>query len=356
MKMLKAIFLMMLAGLMMTLPVWAQSDEPKRDAVALIAPNCVMPDDDPFLYPNLLKNPSYNTVGPNGIHTQWLGPLPVPPPPAAAAQWDMHNSNAGDYIGTTMLPSSGPQGPRMLRILTRGNEGGVTQRFLPDGEGVDHFMIAAWVFVKRGNVMIGTNDENGVSSAAFSTKVGEWELLRACRNGDSKSNFFFAVNQDPKGGEFYIDAATVVALPLTQKPDLIVRLATPNVAQAGVDIGPLVKVYARNDGGALAEGTVSAGVNGYMIDVMLSKDAFVPPGFAVFSPNFVEDALLQGGRISITHDLLPLQLKLYATGAKIPADTPPGNYFLCGRIDPGNKIDESNEGNNFTCNPIRIVH
>lgn len=356
MKKMKTVGLMMLAGLVMTMTTLAQTDEPKRESTQLIAPNCVMPDDDPFIYPNLLKNPSFNTVGPNGIQTWWLGPLPVPPPPAAAAEWDMHNSNAGDYIGTWMQPSNGPQGPRMLRILTRGNEGGVTQRFLPDGPGVEHFMIAAWVYVVRGNVMIGTNDENGVSSAAFSTTTGQWELLRACRNGSSKSNFFFAVNQDPQGGEFYIDAATVVALPLTQKPDLIVRLAAPSIAQAGTDIGPLVKVYARNDGGALAEGTQSAGANGYMIDVMLSKDAFVPPGFAVFSPHFVEDALLQGGRVSNTIDLLPLQLKLYATGARIPADTPAGNYFLCGRIDPGNKIAESNEANNFTCNPIKIVN
>jgi hypothetical protein len=52
------------------------------------------------------------------------------------------------------------------------------------------------------------------------------------------------------------------------------------------------KLAARNIGGAHALGTTGAldPANGYMIDVVLSKDMSVPPGFATFSQGFLEDA------------------------------------------------------------------
>jgi hypothetical protein len=38
----------------------------------------------------------------------------------------------------------------------------------------------------------------------------------------------------------------------------------------------------------------------------------------------------------------------------LPANIPGGNYFLCARIDPGNKVAEGNEDNNTFCLPITV--
>jgi hypothetical protein len=144
--------------------------------------------------------------------------------------------------------------------------------------------------------------------------------------------------------------------PAIARPDLIVRLQAPHVAFAGQDISALIRLFARNIGPAAAPGTngVINPAGGYMIDVVLSLDGNVPEGFAVFSPNFVEDVLLRGGRTSNTADLAPGATRVYPGQGVIPADTPTGNYFLCARIDPGNRVAESNELNNTSCVQIHI--
>jgi hypothetical protein len=152
-------------------------------------------------------------------------------------------------------------------------------------------------------------------------------------------------------------ACTRIRIMGPKRPDLVVRLNAPARAVSGSNIGPLVRVRASNIGGSTAPGTTGTldPPNGYMIDLVLSTDTNVPASFATFSPNFSEDVLLQGGRISNTLDLAPGASRLYPTGAGIPADTPTGMYHLCARIDSGNKVSESNEGNNLTCVRIRIV-
>jgi len=141
------------------------------------------------------------------------------------------------------------------------------------------------------------------------------------------------------------------------RPDLVVRISGPAAANAGDDIGPALKVEALNIGTVPAPGTMGTlnPANGYMIDVVLSTDASVPAGFATYSPSFSEDVLLKGGRISNTADLAPGATKPYPTGGGIPADTPTGAYFVCARIDSGNKVAEANEGNNVACTQIKIA-
>lgn len=139
------------------------------------------------------------------------------------------------------------------------------------------------------------------------------------------------------------------------KPDLRVKIKAPAVARAGSDIGPRIRLVAINSGRAVAPGTLPANKNGYMIDVILSKDRNVPSGYAVYSPTWKEDVLLKGGRVSRTVDLKPRQRKAYKTGGGIPANTPTGRYFVCARIDSGNKVTERNERNNVSCSRIRII-
>jgi CARDB len=140
------------------------------------------------------------------------------------------------------------------------------------------------------------------------------------------------------------------------RPDLSVVIRASRTAIAGHEIGREIQIRARNIGLALAPGTVGRldPDNGYMIDLVLSTDALMPDGFANLAADFAEDMLLRGGRISRTVDLASGAARGYPVGATIPADTPTGRYFLCARIDPGNKVEESNERNNTACYPIFI--
>jgi len=137
--------------------------------------------------------------------------------------------------------------------------------------------------------------------------------------------------------------------------DLSVKISAPATATAGSDIGSQLRVVVSNTGKLTAVGTNSAGSNGYMVDIILSSDTNTPSNWAIYSPNYREDVLLRGGRISNTKDLPPQRSESYRTRGVIPADTPPGNYNICAKVDAGNKITESNEANNVSCVPIRIT-
>ena len=136
-------------------------------------------------------------------------------------------------------------------------------------------------------------------------------------------------------------------------PDLTVMINIPRPQ----DENPRVIVIARNNAQGIAPGTIGTldPDNGFMIDVVLSSDPEMPAQPAVFSPNFSEDVMIRGGRISRTTDLPFMGAKPYSVNAEIPADTPAGNYFLCARIDPLNKVAESVEANNVACKPFNVA-
>lgn len=139
------------------------------------------------------------------------------------------------------------------------------------------------------------------------------------------------------------------------KPDLKTGISGPSSAKPGEDIGAQIKLKVANIGTGSAKGTQDANNQGYMVDVVLSSDPHLPVQFATFSPNFHEDVLLKGGRVSNTQTLAPGASTLYRVGATIPADTPPGKYCLGAVVDPGKVIQESNEGNNTSCHSIKIT-
>lgn len=139
-------------------------------------------------------------------------------------------------------------------------------------------------------------------------------------------------------------------------PDLIVELSCPSEAVAGEDIGRQIRLIAKNIGTAPAPG--SSGQldpqHSYRVDLVLSTDEQVPPGFAIYGEEFVEDVLLKGGRRSNTVDLAPNGSKDYAISGGIPADTREGEYYVCAQIDPGGNVAELKEDNNVSCGRIRI--
>lgn len=150
-----------------------------------------------------------------------------------------------------------------------------------------------------------------------------------------------------------VDLRVLCAPP--ELPDLVPEVAAPPTVVAGEAIGPVGGLVARNIGGATAPGTTDSGT-GYMIDLVLSTDKTVPEGFATFSETFAEDALLRGGRASNTFDVPAGDFVTYPeANAEIAPDTPPGDYFLCTRIDPGDVVDEADEANNVSCVPVTVV-
>lgn len=137
-------------------------------------------------------------------------------------------------------------------------------------------------------------------------------------------------------------------------PDLIVALNGVTEVKPGEDISRKLKVEVSNIGNSPANGS-RPGNEGYMVDLILSKDTIVPEGYAPYSPDYQEDGLLRGGRISNTPDLAAGANVLVSEGSNfIPNNAPSGNYFLCARVDVGSKVTESDEKNNTACIPIKV--
>lgn len=142
----------------------------------------------------------------------------------------------------------------------------------------------------------------------------------------------------------------------SSKPDLMVYVYFGGSRQVkpGEDISRKISLQVANFGSVLAAGNRS-GSEGYMIDLILSKDKVVPEGYASYTFDFQEDVLLGGGRISNTPNLVPGALVSVSEGSNIiPKNVPSGDYFVCARVDVGSKVSESDENNNTNCFPISI--
>lgn len=157
-------------------------------------------------------------------------------------------------------------------------------------------------------------------------------------------------------------------------PDLVVdSLALSSVnLMAGQDLAGNLVVKVGNIGGSAARGTLNADGSprpagiGYMVDVVISRDAAMPAGWATVplpaGVAWVEDGLLQGGRVSRTPDVaagahfdLPTAPPISSdVGGIVPLQAPAGEMHLCARIDPGDAVIESDETNNVTCIRVNV--
>lgn len=137
-------------------------------------------------------------------------------------------------------------------------------------------------------------------------------------------------------------------------PDLVVTLNGITEIKSGDDVSQKLKVQITNVGSTIANGS-RPNREGYMVDLILSKDTVVPEGYAPYYSDYKEDVLLGGGRISNTPDLLAGTQVYVSEGSNvIPKNVPPGNYYLCARVDVGSKVAESNEKNNTSCIPVTV--
>jgi len=186
------------------------------------------------------------------------------------------------------------------------------------------------------------SDGPGFYSARESRRIGRttrgWarmEILSPVRIRSEKASFDIRCIEQRAPAELksYIDA--------------------PRQAYAGEDLRDQIKVLIRNHGDTRALGTRDG--RGYQVDVILSSDRASVPEFATYSNTYHDNVLLKSGRISRTSTLSPGGSQTYLPNAVLPERIPAGNYYLCARVDPGNAVRESNERNNLSCTPLRIL-
>lgn len=155
-------------------------------------------------HPNLLANPSFETIGASGPSVVWSGALPFPFPESAAAGWGLHNDNFGCFVRTRLVASTRPGGGAyMMHVAAGGSESGVVQT-LPSYP--NPIVASVWVYVVSGYVILQTSAGSG-GPFAKSTKTGEWELLQLYNDGSFPVDYYSIYQQDLNGGEFFAELA-----------------------------------------------------------------------------------------------------------------------------------------------------
>ncbi len=133
-------------------------------------------------------------------------------------------------------------------------------------------------------------------------------------------------------------------------PDLVVSLSAPR--EAAPERPFAVRVTVRNRGRAAAPGY--DGNEGYLVDLVLSRDAHAPVRPASPARPGAEDGRL--ARVKRTRRLAPGASAAYPLRAvRLPRGLRPGRRFLCAVVDPNRGVRESEEGNNVACVPLRVA-
>jgi len=171
-----------------------------------------------FLSDNTAVNADFETPKPEttpGTMVCWKLGDPTPPM-SAADQWLMHSSNSSAKVCSSLVHSNAPghaPGSLMLRFQAGSNEGGVYQA---SGALAGHaYMFSAWVKVMKGQVALQPNGGNA-GPVSWSSKIGEWEQLRACTNSTGNADTMVIYNEDPAGGLFFVDRVEFRELPLRE--------------------------------------------------------------------------------------------------------------------------------------------
>jgi pimeloyl-ACP methyl ester carboxylesterase len=201
-----------------------------------------------------------------------------------------------------------------------------------------------------------TDSGSGLAAIYYSVDGTSYARYEGPFAVDGSHETMLTVFADDQAGNRSGTATFQLASIVQGGPDLVVsELHVPASAFPGQDISAFIRVGIANAGDQVAVGTLtSGGAGGYMVDYVLSKDTQVPSGWAPYSPYFAEDVLLLGARASYTPDLGPQETAWFQEYATIPEDTPPGAYFFCVQVDPGNALVEPNDTNNVACAPLTV--
>lgn len=124
-----------------------------------------------------------------------------------------------------------------------------------------------------------------------------------------------------------------------RRPDLAGILKGPATVQPGEDISSRLALTVRNAGMAAAPE--------FAVDLVLSTTPGVAVRPASYAAFFVDGLLFKNGRVKI-RGLAPGESESvrFHGPIAVPADTPPGTYYLAAVIDPGNAVPERSPYNN----------
>ncbi|NTW11092.1 MAG: hypothetical protein HGA26_07015, partial [Chlorobiaceae bacterium] len=132
--------------------------------------------------------------------------------------------------------------------------------------------------------------------------------------------------------------------------DLQVKIqGCPLKVSAGQDLGSSFQVWAKS--------SFNYPLNNVTFDlVLLSAPNYpVPAPYANYSPGYHNGVLLKGGRENESfppHGIINVKLNGSNT---IPANTPPGTYYLAAVVDAGNKVHETKEFNNAAYCKVKVL-
>ena len=122
--------------------------------------------------------------------------------------------------------------------------------------------------------------------------------------------------------------------------DLTAEMTYPIKVVPGEELGKRVSIKVKNKGTDAAKD--------FNVELVLSSDTQIPLKPASYSENFSEDILFKDGRKKVELLNPAEDITLNFDGSiKIPADTPPGRYYLGVVIDPESKIEELDKENNI---------
>jgi hypothetical protein len=165
---------------------------------------------------NLLANPGFV----DGPRNRW----------EHAASWTGWTQGQDGVMLTDLQPSTLPipGSRRMLHVSTTIDTAGLVQVFAPQDTGPDRVESAAWVYVLRGEVAIGTGNGGNTGYDARTAEQRRWIRLSA-PNGVSPANEFIIYAASPGGAEFFVAAASV------REPGARAGRTTTNLAYGGAD-------------------------------------------------------------------------------------------------------------------------
>jgi hypothetical protein len=189
--------------------------------------------------PNLLRNPSFEDIGPRGRSTSLIGRDGAVNTQSAAADWFMHTSNDRAQVTTEVIKSNRLGfGASMLHIAAGSNEGGVYQIFASDNKGPELIVASVWVYVRRGRVVLATGNQGVTPTYTLNSQMGSWELLTACSDGSTTNNWFVLYSTDVNGSDFYVDEAKLsrVKPVRDQCAGMLIENITPSVTFPGGEI------------------------------------------------------------------------------------------------------------------------
>jgi hypothetical protein len=159
-------------------------------------PSPTSADEDLTAEGNLLRNPAFAEDPRN----RW----------EEAAYWTRWTQNNPGLVMVTDLRRSTLPSPLSARMIHVGTtiSGGLVQTFLPEHTGPETVEAAAWVYLLRGEVAIGTGNGGHTTFDVRTNVHGRWVRLAAA-NGVSPANEFIIYASREGGAEFYVAGAAV---------------------------------------------------------------------------------------------------------------------------------------------------